>query len=234
MDGIADLFRNPELVSGLRLDTLGRLLMASLFGGLVGLERELSGKPVGLRTNLLICVGASLLTELSLFMAGLSPGHEIQVRGDPGRIAAQIIPGIGFIGAGSILHARGKVTGLTTAATLWVVAAIGMAVGMRAYVEAAGTTLLVLVTLFALRYFEAVISRRRTHRRYRVTMLGEGTLDDVERRLCDAGLRVRVDGMQKRAGLLEVMMSVTGPAKKIDAASRALMDVREVRGIVRG
>jgi putative Mg2+ transporter-C (MgtC) family protein len=233
VDGFLDFFRDPDLVSALRLDTLGRLLTAALFGGLVGMERELSGKPVGLRTNLLICVGASLLTELSLFMAGMSPGHEIAVRGDPGRIAAQIIPGIGFIGAGSILHARGKVTGLTTAATLWVVAAIGMAVGMRAYVEAAGTTVLVLVTLFALRYFEAVVRRRRTHRRYRVTVLGEETVDRVEAAFCDAGVVVKVDGMQKKAGLVEVLMTVTGPAKKIEAASRGLMSLREVRAILR-
>lgn len=234
MDQIADLFRNPDLVRELRLDTLARLLMAALFGGLIGLERELSGKPVGLRTNLLICVGASLLTELSLYIAGIPPGHTFDQRGDPGRIAAQIIPGIGFIGAGSILHARGKVTGLTTAATLWVVAAIGMAVGMRAHVEAAGTTVLVLTTLFALRYLEAWLARRRTHRRYRVTVIGESTLDLVERAFRDAGLTVKVEGMQKKSGLLEIGMAVTGPGLKIDGASRALIEVREVRSIVRG
>src|SRR5690554_2045638 len=119
----------------LRLDLLIRLLLAAILGGLIGLEREISGKPAGLRTNILICVGAALLTELSLGIGLLTPERP---NADPARIAAQIVSGIGFLGAGTIIQARGSVVGLTTAATLWVVAAIGMAVGAAAYVEAVG------------------------------------------------------------------------------------------------
>src|SRR5690554_1125523 len=107
----------------LRVDLLVRLLLAAILGGLVGLEREISGKPAGLRTNLLICVGAALLTELSLSIGLLTAERP---NADPARIAAQIVSGIGFLGAGTIIQARGSVVGLTTAATLWVVAAIGI------------------------------------------------------------------------------------------------------------
>ncbi|MBA2245639.1 MAG: MgtC/SapB family protein, partial [Gemmatimonadetes bacterium] len=116
-----------------QLALLGRLLLAAVLGGVIGLERELSGKPAGLRTNLLICVGAALLMDLSIAVAALAnlPNEQAGAifRADPARIAAQIVSGIGFLGAGTILQARGNIIGLTTAATIWVVAAIGMAVG---------------------------------------------------------------------------------------------------------
>ncbi|HYH82592.1 MAG TPA: MgtC/SapB family protein, partial [Longimicrobium sp.] len=148
---------SESFVASLKLAALGRLMLAALLGALVGLERERAGKPAGLRTTVLICVGATMFTELSLQFARLAVGSDDGLRADPARLAAQIIPGIGFIGAGAILHARGRVTGLTTAATLWVVTAIGIAVGMRAYAEAIGTTLMVLGTLLLLRRFEALL-----------------------------------------------------------------------------
>ena len=136
----------PEL----RLDLLLRLSLAALLGGAIGWEREHAQKPAGLRTNLLICTGAALLTDLSATMAA-SGGPNA----DPARISAQIVSGIGFLGAGTIIQARGHVRGLTTAATMWVVAAIGMAVGFGAYIEAVGTTVLVLVALIPLRALES-------------------------------------------------------------------------------
>src|ERR1700757_4578878 len=99
--------------------TLARLAVAAILGGIIGLERQLRHKPAGLRTNLFICFGSAMYTILSAQLAA-------SFGGDHTRIAAQIIPGIGFIGAGSILHARGSVVGLTTAATLFVVASVGM------------------------------------------------------------------------------------------------------------
>jgi putative Mg2+ transporter-C (MgtC) family protein len=157
-------------LSGLHLDLLGQLLLAAALGGLVGLEREWSGKPAGFRTNLLICVGAALLTDLSLTVAYTAdPG----MTADPARIAAQIVSGIGFLGAGTIIQSRGSVTGLTTAATLWVVAAIGMAVGAGEYMEAIGATLLVMVALLILGQLEPYINRQIDHI-VRVTIHGEG------------------------------------------------------------
>ena len=127
--------------------TLLRLVLAAFLGGAIGLEREVRHKPAGLRTNLFICVGAALFTILS---DRLAAGYG----GDHTRIAAQIIPGIGFIGAGSILHARGSVSGLTTAATIFVVASIGMAVGGGLYVTAVLAAIVVAIALNALLWFE--------------------------------------------------------------------------------
>src|SRR5215471_20874545 len=113
---------------------VAKLLLAAFLGGAIGLERQTKHRPAGLRTNLFICLGAALFTLLSDQLAGAHTG-------DHTRIAAQIIPGIGFIGAGSILHARADlVTGITTAATIFVVASIGMAVGGGSYVIAIATT----------------------------------------------------------------------------------------------
>ncbi len=117
-----------------------RLVVAALLGGVIGLEREIHHKPAGLRTNMFICIGSAMFTILSWKLASEFPG-------DHTRIAAQIIPGIGFIGAGSILHARGSVSGLTTAATLFVVAAIGMACGGGLFFLPIFTTFMLLVAL---------------------------------------------------------------------------------------
>src|SRR5256886_10324841 len=134
------------MASGIVGNSLVRLVLAAILGGVIGLERELKHKPAGLRTNMFICFGAALFTVLS---RGLSDSPS-----DYTRIAAQIIPGIGFIGAGSILHTRGLTTGLTTAATLFVVASVGMAAGGGLYLTAIFATGMVLLTLFLLGHLE--------------------------------------------------------------------------------
>jgi putative Mg2+ transporter-C (MgtC) family protein len=128
-----------------------KLVFAAMCGAIIGLERELSGKPAGLRTTILICVGSCLFVILSYDIAKDAAGNLIN---DPGRIAAQIVTGIGFLGAGAIIQSRGHVVGLTTAATIWVTASIGMAAGMALYPLAMFATLLILFTLFGLRYAE--------------------------------------------------------------------------------
>jgi putative Mg2+ transporter-C (MgtC) family protein len=135
-------------VTALSLTVLVRLIVAAILGGLIGLEREARHKPAGLRTQMFICIGAAFFTVLSGLLAG-------SLGGDHTRIAAQIIPGIGFLGAGSILHSRGSVTGLTTAATMFVVASIGMAVGGGFFLAAAFATLLLFVALHVLGILEA-------------------------------------------------------------------------------
>jgi len=131
---------------------LEKLVLAAFLGGLIGLEREAKHRSAGLRTNIFICVGAAMFTLLSDQLAVLHMG-------DHTRIAAQIIPGIGFIGAGSILHARGDlVTGITTASTLFVVASIGMAVGGDRYLIAIFATLLVIGVLLLLGSTERLLN----------------------------------------------------------------------------
>jgi len=124
---------------------LGRLCLAAVLGGLVGLERDVHGRAAGLRTHLLVSLGAALYMILSTIVAS-SVGDASRFS-DPGRIAAQIITGIGFLGAGAIMKEGFSVRGLTTAACLWVVAAIGMATGAGQYSLAASTCLLSLIAL---------------------------------------------------------------------------------------
>ena len=136
-----------QWVEVLRLDLGAKLLIAVLAGGAIGLERELRRKPAGLRTNILICLGSALLMDLSMRIAGPSGG-------DPGRIAAQVVTGIGFLGAGTILHTRGTITGLTSAATIWVVAAIGLTAGAGFLFEALGATITVMLVLEGMGWIE--------------------------------------------------------------------------------
>lgn len=123
----------------LHADMLLRLVAAVLLGALVGYERERTGKPAGVRTHGMVSLGAALFTVVSIFGFGLST--------DTSRVAAQVVTGIGFIGAGAILHERGSVHGLTTAASLWVTAAIGLAVGVGMFSMSLITTVLVFLLL---------------------------------------------------------------------------------------
>jgi putative Mg2+ transporter-C (MgtC) family protein len=138
-----------------------RLIVAAILGGAIGLERELRHKPAGLRTYMFISIGSAFFTILSGELAG-------EMGGDHTRVAAQIIPGIGFIGAGSILHSRGSVSGLTTAAGLFVIASIGMATGGGLYLAAVFATVLVLVALSLLGFVESRLSLKPLAQMYEV------------------------------------------------------------------
>jgi len=194
----------------LRLDLLFRLVLAAVLGGAIGLEREIRGKAAGFRTNLLICVGAALLMELSIGVGALV--DPAQTNADPARIAAQIVSGIGFLGAGTIIQSRGSVVGLTTAATLWVVAAIGMAVGARAYVEAVGTTILVFIALIALSRVEESIVRRRFERRVVVVMdMSPGLLGAVREAFLEAGFIAKLTDVEREPEHVVASYDISGP-----------------------
>lgn len=126
-----------------------RCAAAAVCGAMVGLERELRRKPAGLRTNILICVGSCIYMIVGLLLT-----NSTQTNADPGRIAAQVVTGIGFLGAGCIIQAGMRVTGLTSAATIWVVAAIGLVAGAGFPLLAFVAALMVLVTLALLRPVE--------------------------------------------------------------------------------
>jgi putative Mg2+ transporter-C (MgtC) family protein len=133
----------PWPISSTASSSLLKLVVAVILGGAIGLERELKHRPTGLRTVMFICFGSAMFTLLSERLAG-------EFVGDHTRIAAQIIPGIGFIGAGSILHDKGGVSGLTSAATIFVAAGIGMAAGGGLFQTAIFSTILVLICLLVL------------------------------------------------------------------------------------
>ncbi len=154
-----------------------RLLVASILGAAIGLERESKHKPAGLRTNMFICFGAAMFTVLSDTLA-------MEHTGDHTRISAQIIPGIGFIGAGSIMRSGMTVSGLTTAATMFVVASIGMAVGGGFYLPAVFATLMILVSLNFLGWFEQRFNLKPAMMKYEVYgSVADDMIGDINRLL---------------------------------------------------
>jgi putative Mg2+ transporter-C (MgtC) family protein len=171
---------------GVANGAVGRLLVACLLGGAIGLEREISRKAAGVRTNLLICMGAAFFTLLSAVLAG-------DANPDKGRVASNIVQGIGFLGAGLILHNRSRVSGLTSAATVFVVASIGMACGAGIYAAAVTATIVVIVALEVVGFLE----RRGNLKGYPLIYEARGrdqtamltsildAMDKANQRLCD-------------------------------------------------
>jgi len=147
------------------MELAGRLLAAAALGATIGLERDLHGRSAGLRTHALVSLGAAIFTILSYFVAGAltCEGLSGVPQHDPGRIAAQVVTGIGFLGAGTILKSHFSVRGLTTASCLWLVAAVGMACGVGLYGLALISTGLALLFLVVVRQLERYLPRDRYH-----------------------------------------------------------------------
>jgi putative Mg2+ transporter-C (MgtC) family protein len=161
------------------IQNLGPKLIVALFcGGLIGLERELKNKSAGIKTNMLICVGSMLFTTISVLVAfdGTSEGIK---PGDPGRIGAQIVSGIGFLGGGAILQSKENVVGLTTAASIWLVAAIGMLIGIGQLEVALFVSVLMVFVLVAVTLFENRFLERR--RLFKISLHLREKTDDVTR-----------------------------------------------------
>jgi putative Mg2+ transporter-C (MgtC) family protein len=169
------------MLHDLTASIVGRLLLAAILGGAVGIERELSHKPSGIRTNMLISLGAALFTVMSYEMAGTFTG-------DHTRIAAQIVTGIGFIGAGVVLHERGTIIGITSAATIFVVAAIGMAAGAGFPVTATFAALVVLAALVFIGHFEYRFGLHAESMNFRVTGAGAELIGSVRKVIDDLGI----------------------------------------------
>ena len=198
-----------------------------LFGGAIGLEREIHGKPAGLRTNILICVGSALLMDLSV-----SIGVQNGVRfGDPARLAAQVVSGIGFLGAGTIMQARGAVIGLTTAATLWVVAAIGLTVGAGNYLEGAGAAALVGIVLSGLGAVEKrLLQARRTVGATIRTARGT-SFEEIDQVLAAVGIQVQSKQIFDHPEDRTFEVKLLGRARQLDLATAALMRRNDVLSV---
>src|SRR5882762_6952577 len=207
-----------SIASTLPVAALIRLLLAAILGGIIGVERELKHRPAGLRTNMFICFGSAMFTILSTRLAG-----EFGV-GDHTRIAAQIIPGIGFIGAGSILHAKGNVTGLTTAATIFVVASIGMAVGGGLYLEAVFATLMIFMALRLLGWLERRFSLKSQMMNYIIVTdkSADEIVAEVNATLEDHGKEMRGVHLSKVDGKERIAFSVDGTRNEHKTLSNQL------------
>ncbi len=217
-------------------EALLRLALAAFLGGLIGFEREIREREAGLRTHLLVSLGSALFTIVGAygFHSFLDSGANV-VRADPTRIAAQIVTGIGFLGAGAIIRQGLSVRGLTTAATLWVVAAVGLAAGAGYYSVAVITTALVLLALWPLRIiaYKMLIRFRVEDGRLLVALPagqppGE-VIDEIEKTGARiASLEVSQEGDRRRLEL-DVLLPRDIPPARIVARIADLQDVVEVR-----
>ena len=213
-----------------------RVVLAAALGGAIGLERELRDREAGLRTHLLVSVGAALFTLVSAYAwTDWTFSTREGLVFDPTRIAAQVVTGIGFLGAGAIIRQGLSVKGLTTAATLWVVAAIGMAAGVGYYEAALVTTALVLVTLWPLRILAFKLSARVRPEEGRVAVdLPAGAsavsiLEAVERTGADVtSLAFEQEGDRRRVDIVVRLGGGRSPTHLIDALTH-IEDVRAAR-----
>ena len=218
-----------DMVAAFRLDLASKLLLAVLMGGAIGLERQVAGKASGLRTNILICLGSALIMDLSMNL-GMSFG-DVRV-GDPGRIAAQVVTGIGFIGAGTIMQSRGAITGLTSAATIWMVAAIGLTVCAGFFVEAAGATVVVMLVLAGLGKMEHKLLRvKRSHECTIRTKPGI-ELEWLKNALFSDGLSITKVELFDHADDRVFELVLRGPARQFDIARVELLDRAEVLNVM--
>jgi putative Mg2+ transporter-C (MgtC) family protein len=204
-------------------EDLLRILLAVLAGGLIGLEREFRDKAAGFRTLIFICMGAALFTILSAKLT----------TDDPTRIAANIVSGVGFLGAGVILRDGGRVVGLTTAAAVWLTAALGMALGGGQYLLGFGVLIVSLVVLWIFPFLEHLVDNTREERRYQVICLRDHEkVTQLERLLLESGLKIRERHQIKSGEQVTYTWATTGPltahTRVVDALT-ADPDVHEFR-----
>jgi len=205
------LFQISNLDTLIHAGAVARLIVASMLGGAIGLEREWRHKASGLRTNMLMCLACALFTVMSIVLAGsLTPNKS--------QIASNIVQGVGFLGAGLILHTRSQVLGLTSAATVFTVAGIGMACGAGLYMEAIAATLIVLVSLQLIGFMESKLPWKQSVLLYEVrgqdkTIMFAAILEVLDR------YRVRMSVVERDSfGAIErVTFSVTAKRQKHDA-----------------
>lgn len=227
MLALLQVLTEEAVVSAFRLDLVAKIGLAVLLGGMIGLEREVSGKPAGLRTNILICVGSALLMDLSI---GISTIDGTRV-GDPARLAAQVVSGIGFLGAGTIMQARGAVLGLTTAATIWVVAAIGLTVGAGHYYEGGAAAILVAAVLAGLGNVEKKLLRARRVVSGTIRTARDTTFEELEEVMASSGIRVQSKQIFDHPDDRTFEVKLVGPARQYDVVTAVLMKRHDVLSV---
>jgi putative Mg2+ transporter-C (MgtC) family protein len=227
---------SPDLT--LQLDLSARMLIAAVLGAAIGFEREIHEHPAGMRTHLLVALGSAIFTELSIFGFGATSGGTGSAPVDPTRIAAQVVSGIGFLGAGAILKYGTSIRGLTTAASLWATAAVGMAVGAGSWVLAVVGTAIVVFSLWPL---NVVIARLRPQgtRQLRIR-LHAGRIEilgEVTRQLAGRRIEIGEINTQRRGkGSYEIEIQVRLPVSVLQQdviaqiASLADVEVLETAG----
>lgn len=204
-----------------------KLLLAVALGGLIGIERESSHKPAGFRTNILICAGAAMMMILS----GLIFQENEAGMGDLTRIAAGVITGIGFIGAGTIIQSRGSVVGLTTAATLWAVAGLGLVIGAGYYWIAVLFTLIIILTLVIFRKIEGPYLKKSLYR-YRLKIEhSKDILINIKKLALHEGLKFRDLSLKKEEDFTIISLSFQTSEEKEQRFNQGLLNLKEISEI---
>lgn len=210
-----------------QLEIVWQLVLACLLGGLVGLERESHGRPAGFRTHILVCLGSTLVMILSITAFQGVPNR------DPARLAAQVVSGIGFLGAGTIMREGATIKGLTTAASLWVVSGIGLAIGARFYVAAAITTSLVVGVLILLDRFERRVIHTKRRNLTVITRDRPGQLGSIATVLGRYGISIKGVDMEAVEKNEETRMQLFVEIPPMISRDKVLEEVSRVDGVLR-
>lgn len=216
------MFEIPWM-SSLEATMIVRLIVAAVLGGIVGIERGSGDRPAGFRTHILVCVGSALFMLVSIYGIDGIQTDNPEVRRDSARIAAQVVSGIGFLGAGTILHEGLTIRGLTTAASLWIVSAIGLAVGSGMYILSAVATVITMITLVTFHSWEKHFAgSSRSERRFVRVIINNrvGAITDVTGYLSSKGIKVKTlnvktDSKENRL-VLELYLKVEKSVENIE------------------
>lgn len=201
-----------------------KLLLAVALGGLIGLERESSHKPAGFRTNILICVGSAMMMILSGLLLQGKEGSG----GDLTRIAAGVITGIGFIGAGTIIQSRGIVVGLTTAATLWAVGGLGLVIGSGHYLPAIIFTAIIILTLIIFRQIEGQYLKKSIYRYHLKTKYSKDILVNIKKVALHEGIKFRDLTLKKEENLAIIDLAFSCNEEKEQKFNQTLFEIQEI------
>ena len=214
-------------------EILLRLVLAAVLGAVVGLEREVHGRPAGIRTYLLLCMGSALIMVVSelLFVKYESKGLADILRADPGRIAAQAITGIGFLGAGVILRYKDSIRGLTTAAAIWVACAVGLAIGAGFYLFGGAVTGLTLVSLVGLKALERRLKKDWYKEMTIVARDEAGQLNRIQEIIAKNEFEIVNFGLKKDLERHEVRASFLLRVRTVHPSRQVLQEVFAIDGV---
>lgn len=208
-----------------------RLVLAAVLSGVIGFEREFHGRAAGFRTHILLCVGSTLvmLTSIHIFEA-----YYAKAGADPGRIAAGVVTGIGFLGAGTIMHSRSSIRGLTTAASLWVVAGIGLAVGSGLYLASVFTSAIAIVTLMFFSRLEHAMIRKDWYKTVLIeTREGAGQLKAIRTLLDEYMVEITDFGVEPAAAAGDMILRLGVKLKATLNDDEIIDDIAHLDGVKR-
>jgi putative Mg2+ transporter-C (MgtC) family protein len=217
------------------LEIIFRLVLASILGGFIGLEREIHGREAGVRTYLLVSLGSALIMVISEYLffkyGGNLPGDIFKV--DPGRIAAQAITGIGFLGAGVIIRYKDSIRGLTTAACMWVVCAIGLAIGSGYYLFGSVTSAITILSLIGLKIFERRLRKDWYKEMVIVSKDLEGQFDRIQKIIDKYNFKIISFGLRKDLEKKEMIVNFRLRLHTVHPSRDLFQEVFEMEGVKR-